>query len=208
MGVTRFHPGKFLLYSVLSVADLALTFFLVTHGRGHIYEGNPIANAWLSSFGWSGLILYKALTMSLLAGTLFFLSLYNRTRVAGRVLVFACLALSAVVGYSANIAYAVRAQQGHLLTQDDLESYRVYYFSEIAPATRLVRSGTWTLAEAADHLVACENEYWQTILRRRYPGLSDRESLEAFLKTCVGATPRPRTHATHVSHRVSRDIDS
>jgi len=207
MGVMRFHSGKFILYSVLSLADLVLTFFLLTRGGGHIYESNPIANAWLSSFGWCGLIVYKALTMGVLAGTLFFLSMY-RTQLAGRVLVFACLALSLVVGYSANIAYALQAKKGHLNSMDDLESYRAYYFSEIAPATRLVQSGIWTLAEAADHLVVSENEYWQTLLRHRYPGLSDREGLEAFLKECIGTSPKPRVHTTRVSHRLPRSIDS
>jgi hypothetical protein len=201
MSATRFHPGKFALYTLLSVADLSLTFFLLTRGKGIIYESNPVASAWLASFGWSGLVVYKALTMALLASIIVFISVHQN-RLAGRLLVFACVALAAVVGYSANIAFDLRSDPLQLRVSEDREKYSAFYFRDFAPASRQVRSGTWTVAQAADKLVTTENEYWQSLLRRRYPGLSDRDCLAAYMKECVGVSHKACTPATPINRRI------
>ena len=48
-----------------SLADLWLTWLLIEHGGGWVRESNPIANAWLSHFGWSGLAIFKLIVMGL-----------------------------------------------------------------------------------------------------------------------------------------------
>jgi len=204
MSATRFHPGKFALYTVLSVADLSLTFFLLTHGKGIIYESNPVASAWLASFGWFGLVTYKALTMALLASIIVFISAHEN-RLAGRLLVFACLALAAVVGYSANIALDMRSDPLQLRISQDREKYSDFYFSHFAPAYRQVRSGSWTVTQAADKLVTKENGYWQSLLRHRYPGLSDRDCLAAYMKECLGASHKPCPGPPPPISRISPD---
>src|SRR5262245_42806460 len=47
------HPRKLLLFALLSVADLTLTWALIQYGRGQFYEGNPVAAWFLRSGGWS-----------------------------------------------------------------------------------------------------------------------------------------------------------
>jgi hypothetical protein len=201
MSVGRFHPGKFALFAILSTADLSLTIFLLNHSRGLVYEGNPIANAWLSCYGWSGLIIYKVLTISLLAGSLLWVSLYQ-TRLAGRVLLFACVTLTLVVVYSANMVrnLDVADEERQLRTEDELAVYRSL-LHQFAQASREVRSGSCTLAQATDRLAAAENSYWQVLLHRRYPGLTDRECLAAFLQENIQNASPNTVRATRVSRR-------
>src|SRR5260370_32741160 len=97
--ISSLHPGKLLLFTSLSAADLCITSSLLQHGGGAFYEGNPIANAWLNSYGWAGLIVFKAIAMSIVIGTCAFISL-SRPRTGGLVLVFACTIVAAVVLYS------------------------------------------------------------------------------------------------------------
>ena len=59
--------GGLFLFTLLSVADLSLTWFLLTEGGGRFIESNPIAAAWLSSYGWAGLVVYKILGLLLVA---------------------------------------------------------------------------------------------------------------------------------------------
>src|SRR5262249_31133837 len=98
------HLGKLSLFAILSVADLFMTWQLVQGNEGHVYESNPVADAWLSYFGWVGLSVYKALAMLLVAGSALYVSLH-RPRVGGRILVFACSATAAVVFYSCYLAF-------------------------------------------------------------------------------------------------------
>jgi len=122
--VSSLHPGKLLLFTSLSAADLCITSSLLHHGGGDIYEGNPIANAWLHSYGWAGLIIFKAVAMSIVIGACAFISM-SRPRAGGLVLVFACTIVAAVVAYSCSLSR---------LTQHD--GFRV-------GAHRAVRNGDW-----------------------------------------------------------------
>ncbi len=101
--IGSFHPGKLLLFTSLSAADLCLTSSLLQHGGGSFYEVNPIANAWLHHYGWTGLIVFKAIAMSIVIAACAFISL-SHPRAGGLVLVFACAMVAAVVLYSCSLS--------------------------------------------------------------------------------------------------------
>jgi hypothetical protein len=69
---------------------------------GQVYESNPIAEAWLSAYGWSGLVLFKLLIIVVVAAVASFVSL-SRPRAGGRILTFACIAVAVVVAYSTHM---------------------------------------------------------------------------------------------------------
>jgi Domain of unknown function (DUF5658) len=96
------HIGKLLLFLLLSICDLVLTRQLVEASSGVITESNPIAQAWLSYFGWVGLALFKGTIVLLVSGVAILLS-WRRPRAAGRVLWFACMAVGGVVFYSCSL---------------------------------------------------------------------------------------------------------
>ncbi len=97
------HPGKLILFASLSAVDLYLTNRLLQQSGGCVYESNPIASAWLASYGWPGLIAFKAVSMFLVITACSFISI-SRPRMGGMVLSFACTALAAVVIYSCSLA--------------------------------------------------------------------------------------------------------
>jgi uncharacterized membrane protein len=100
-----FHPVRFALYVVLSLVDLALTYALIQQGDGEVYESNPIAEAWLSSYGWIGLALFKLAIIVIVGLVAAFVSL-SRPRTGGHILTFACLAVAVVVTYSVHLSFA------------------------------------------------------------------------------------------------------
>src|SRR5437588_12828510 len=65
-----FRSWKLYLFAVLSAADFVMTWWLLRHGDGVVYESNPVANWWLGRFGWTGLAGFKG-AVALLALTLF-----------------------------------------------------------------------------------------------------------------------------------------
>lgn len=95
----RIHSGKLLLFGLLSLADLILTMHLLQRPGGQVYESNPIANAWITSFGLVGLALYKSLMVVTVAGLCLVISRY-RPAAAGRILRLGCVATGTVVLYS------------------------------------------------------------------------------------------------------------
>jgi hypothetical protein len=99
MSVKILHPAKLGLYVVLSILDLCLTYRLLHANGGHVYESNPIANAWLNRYGWAGLTMFKIASMVLVASTTMCISL-RHPRAGGGILAFACSALAIVVLYS------------------------------------------------------------------------------------------------------------
>ena len=105
MKATTFLPIRLTLYALLSCADLALTYMLIRTGEGEVYESNPIAEAWLNSYGWTGLALYKLGIVLIVATLAAFISL-SRPRTGGHVLSFACLSVALVVGYSVHLSFS------------------------------------------------------------------------------------------------------
>src|SRR5262249_5584973 len=90
-----------LLFVVLSVADLVITFLLIKGAQGHIKvsEGNPIAGAWYANYGWPGMIIFKVGIIALVGAVGVYISLH-RPDTGRRVLTFACLVVALVVIYS------------------------------------------------------------------------------------------------------------
>jgi hypothetical protein len=101
------HPFRLLLFTFLSLADLCLTYALIQDGDGQVYESNPIAAAWLSSYGWSGLILFKLVIIAIVGTVAAFVSV-SHPRAGGRILTFACLAVAVVVAYSTHMRISER----------------------------------------------------------------------------------------------------
>jgi hypothetical protein len=97
------------LFIALSFSDLFLTGYLLRKGNGFIYEGNPIANAWLYRFGWPGLVVFKALAMWVVGAVAIFL-MPRRPRLSAFVLIFSCLIVGAVLWYSISLARSQLAQ--------------------------------------------------------------------------------------------------
>jgi hypothetical protein len=100
------HPGKQLLFAALSLTDLSLTWWLLSHSDGQVYESNPVARWWLANHGWLGLAGFKVVGVLLVIGLAAVISRY-RPRAAGRVLGFACAALTVVVLYSASLCRGI-----------------------------------------------------------------------------------------------------
>ena len=113
MSISTLHPRRLLLFATLSLLDLALTYKVVRSGGGYVYESNPIANEWLTRFGWSGLAFFKILAMSIAVFSLILVSLY-RPRTGSCLLNFACLAVSGVVVYSFSLSNVI----GHSLEEE------------------------------------------------------------------------------------------
>ena len=102
MKLKTLRIGQLLLYAGLSLVDLALTYRLLERGGGHIYESNPLANAWLSAYGWTGLAAFKLACMALVISVATLL-LVRRPRAADHLLLFACTAVALVVLYSCSL---------------------------------------------------------------------------------------------------------
>jgi hypothetical protein len=91
--------GRFILFVLLSLADLYLTGALLQKGHGKIYEGNPIAGAWLSEYGWPGLVVFKVGALAIVSIVVVFLAVY-RPSTGRRLLTFGCSVLALVALYS------------------------------------------------------------------------------------------------------------
>jgi hypothetical protein len=99
MHARSLHFFKLLLFAFLSLTDLLLTWHLVESGGGRVYESNPIANIFLTNFGWLGLVIFKLEIVVLVEFLALFISRY-RPAIGGRILAFGCLTLTGVVLYS------------------------------------------------------------------------------------------------------------
>jgi Domain of unknown function (DUF5658) len=106
MSISALHPRRLLLFATLSLLDLALTYKVVRSGGGYVYESNPIANEWLTRFGWTGLAFFKILAMFIAVFSVALISLY-RPRTGSVLLNFACLAVSGVVVYSFSLSNVI-----------------------------------------------------------------------------------------------------
>jgi hypothetical protein len=87
------------LFAVLSLADLILTRLLLDSSHGLVYESNPIAHAWLISYGWVGLAFFKIALMLVVDAVAVFLY-FSRPAAARQILNFACVSVGVVVVYS------------------------------------------------------------------------------------------------------------
>jgi Domain of unknown function (DUF5658) len=111
------HIAKLTLFNLLSGADLLLTWRLIRRGQGIVYECNPIASAWLSSFGWAGLVAFK-LAMMATIGFLAILISVRHPKVSGRILLFGCLVTAAVVIYSCYLTHLIGVEFADIWDDD------------------------------------------------------------------------------------------
>jgi hypothetical protein len=184
------HPCKLALFAVVSVADLLMTWQLIQATNGQVYETNPLANAWLCSFGWGGLAVFKGLAVFLVMLSAICVSLY-RPKVGSRILVFASSVTGAVVLYSCYLCHrdvAARAiadqdtelaeQKGRLLDmqmqrQKDYQALLYRLTNDLVSCQRTLPEAVHTLANSEKG----QNEVWLTKLRLAYPGRSDAECM-------------------------------
>jgi Domain of unknown function (DUF5658) len=102
MNVKTVRFGQLLLYAALSLVDLALTNRLLERADGHVYESNPIANAWLSAYGWTGLAAFKLTCVGLVIIVAVVLWI-RRPRLGDHLLTFSCTVVALVVLYSCSL---------------------------------------------------------------------------------------------------------
>jgi hypothetical protein len=136
-----------LLFTVLSGADLFLTWRLLSQRGSPVYESNPLAAWFLDQFGWTGLTVFKAAAvMTVLTATAV---LCRRSPRAGvRVLTFGCTVLSGVVVYSFMLAGAARAWDDSPQAAEVIgaaRTRRAAAHSVTRPPYRPVRNSTRTL---------------------------------------------------------------
>lgn len=117
MRIVNLHIAKLALFNLLSGADLLLTWRLIRRGQGLVYECNPIASAWLSSFGWAGLVAFK-LAMVATIGFLAILISVRHPKASGRILVFGCLITAAVVLYSCYLTHLIGVELADVWDED------------------------------------------------------------------------------------------
>jgi hypothetical protein len=191
---STFHPAKLALFAVLSVADLFITWQLVQASGGNVYESNPVANAWLASFGWTGLAIFKALAMIMVAASAVYVSLY-RPRTGGRIMTFACTATLLVVVYSCYLCLHPEPlgaatshetfnaeQKGRMLDKEMCRQKQYHALLKQLGADLLAHR--ITLHDAVEQLAQTEkarNPQWLAVLHRTYPGRSDKECLAIHL---------------------------
>ena len=183
------HSRKLALFATLSLADLALTRFLLERGGGAAYESNPVAAWWLATFGWAGLAGFKLALVGLVVGLALVVSRY-RPRAGGRLLAFGCSALLAVVLYSGFLVRGLAAEAGAPAAASEraAEAEREKLDALLHGVARRVDAkeqvaqevaeGRLTLAEAAARFRDMNQQLpafaWDTF-RQAYPGRSDDE---------------------------------
>ena len=183
------HPRKLILFTALSLADLALTCLLLQRAGG-AYESNPVAAWWLANFGWAGLAGFKFALVLSVAALVAVVSRYH-PRAGGRVLAFGCSALLAVVLYSGSLVRSVgveaaesagaepgRSEEVEYLGPDDAVDGLDRRAAEKQRLARDVAEGRLPLAAAAarfrDLDEAPPGFPWDSF-RHAFPGSSDEE---------------------------------
>lgn len=87
-----------ILFTILSLTDLALTHQLVGHNPDH--EANPIASYIITHYSFEGLIIYKLLIMMMVISAILATWERQRKSLAQKVAFFGCLIMGSVVAYS------------------------------------------------------------------------------------------------------------
>lgn len=204
LAALHLHFRRLAFFAVLSFLDLVLTCQLVQGNGGVVYESNPVAGAWLATYGWVGLVIFKVGMVALIALTALVISVY-RPRTSARLLGFACGVTLAVVAYSfyltqvmAGAAHEFRVQDA-AGGQDELalvgwaenRGRHQRYVDLMGQLSDDLVSGRATLAEAADRLGALRGHgsAWLRGYRRSFPGLSEREYLAIHLMNYAAAGP-------------------
>ena len=86
-------------FVVLSVADLVITKILLQQSGGAIYEANPLADLIIQNLGWGALTFFKFGMVSMVSAIVIYVA-YYQPKTARRLLLFGCMLMTGVVGYS------------------------------------------------------------------------------------------------------------
>jgi hypothetical protein len=183
------HAGKQLLFAILGLADLTLTWVLIQQGRGQVYEANPLAAWCLRNHGWSGLVVFKAVMLLCGAGVAAVIS-RRRPGTGGRLLALGCVATASVVGYSSYLTVACAGPFDELrIAHEDGARLGVQLAQRRKMSLLLDRladdvvNNRCTLAEALAELEAPARARigWLEAMRFTYPKCSIRECLAICL---------------------------
>ncbi|HYT92683.1 MAG TPA: DUF5658 family protein, partial [Gemmataceae bacterium] len=117
MTVLRQHSYLAALFVCFSIADLALTSYLLRLPTGEVYEANWLAREVLASWGLAGLAAFKGLVVLVAGGLLMVVATY-RPRAARRLITFACAAVGSVVLYSLGLLFHLEQSAGAERGQD------------------------------------------------------------------------------------------
>jgi len=180
------HPYKLLFFVFFSIADLFLTRHLLLNNEGNVYETNPLASAWLESYGLDGLVMFKCLAMLLVVLVATYISAH-RPKVGGRILVFGCLVTGFVVVYSCHLAgyFDIFVEKIRVEEAWKAEAKGIQLDQQILKEREYsVVLERRTLSEAVEELVQSEkarDPNWLEMLRQNYSNCSDPECLALHL---------------------------
>jgi hypothetical protein len=212
--------AKLLVFLVLSVLDLFLTWHLVHGADGWVYESNPLASWWLERWGWLGLIFFKVSAVSVVSW-IWYIVTPLRPRLANMVLSFACATLALVVLYSTSLASFVEtgaddtgvgsmsvAAAGERLDKR-MAATRAYEMMQDQLARDLV-AGRCSLKDAMALLLELERSHdpmWLGMLHRDFPDLTDRQSMaKVLVLAALDCVPADAPNAASVTGRLDKEL--
>jgi hypothetical protein len=219
------HPGKQALFVLLSLADLALTCWLLARSGGQLYEANPVASWWLARHGAVGLACFKSAVVLLVLALVVVIA-RRRPCAAGRILSFGCASLVLVIGYSISLCRtalltpqerrtAALAEANREIdtinrqTQAELrrrEPARAF----MAELRKGLLEGRINLREAANRLAASDmgrDPAWLRLLAVLHRDRPEAERIGAFvLLNFVGTEATQSEGARQVALRLEREF--
>ncbi len=209
------HHRRLLAFLLLNGLDLALTWQLVEPDSPYTSESNPVANWWLLSYGWAGLVGFKA-AMALFAAGLFVVIARNRPSLGKGVLNLSCLLVAGVVLYS---GYLLAGNYSALATvrrerqkEADAEQRAARCHELLTFQARLERelsAGRCPLAEAVGRLAHSErarDQRFRSGVRKKFPSVTEEEGFAAFLiEGAVSFLYRNRAAAAEVATRLEAE---
>jgi hypothetical protein len=223
MTLTITHPLKLTLFALLSAADFALTWWLLSYSRGEVYESNALASWWLSRFGWLGLAGYKAGSVLLVAALCAAIA-RRRPAAAGRVLLLGCAAAGLVVVYSAGLGWrlCLSPRAGAWGSDDDRRAFNEQALARLAKnrafdALRAelgegLAAGAWALRDAGDRLARSELARDAAWRRGTFGDAAGRPLSELvaglLVREAVMACEGDPAHARRVAHRLGQEFAS
>jgi hypothetical protein len=190
---TQFPKWKLILFALLSACDFIITYSLLSHSDGEVYETNPLANQWLQANGWVGLAAFKALivfTVGVIATYVY----YRRPRTAHDLLALACgaVVVAVVSGMTICITTTGKAaanERGNATRnlprpEPGEKELPLDYNTLLDIAASKLATKKTDLNRAVEllHKSSKANDAkWIESLRKAYPGLEDRSLLAADL---------------------------
>lgn len=213
------------LFVLLSVADLALTWWLLACSGGRVYEANPVAQLYLDRHGWAGLACFKAGVVLLVLGLAATIA-RSRPRLSGGIVCLGCAVLSVVVLYSASLSRAAllspQEWAAELAREDDerlqetnrhlreVHRQSAAFWTLLEALCQDLLAGRRTLQEAAEQTARSEKAQDPTWLRAQsviYPGRSQQELMAiCVMNHAVSSQQSDQRAARRVALRLERQF--